>query len=154
MEVDLGYSRSARVVWEGALDSGQAEMTVESGALGSQPASFYARVNHPKRKQQTTPEELLAAACALDYAMAFSALLTEGGHPPGQITVDAVCTLDRLVEGGFRLASIKLDVKGRVPGLDDAEFQRFAAEADIICPTLSVLREDMEVTVQVAMESD
>lgn len=147
MEVDLGYSRSARVVWEGALDSGQGEVTVESGALGNQVASFYARVNHPKRRQQTTPEELLAAACALDYSMAFSALLSEANHPPGQITVDAVCTLVRLVEGGFRLASLQLQVKGQVPGLDDAEFQRFAAEANIICPTLSVLREDMDVSV-------
>src|SRR5438552_18936321 len=105
MNIDLGYSRSAKVVWEGGLDDGQGQVTVESDAIGRQLVSFYGRVNHPKRRHQTTPEELLAAACAVDFAMVFSAVLSEAAHPPKRLIVSAVCVLERLIEGGFKLAA-------------------------------------------------
>ena len=153
MEIDLTYSRGAQVVWEGAVDDGQGQVTVESGAIGTQPVSLYARINHPKRRQHTTPEELLAAACAIDFSMAFSAALSEAGHPPTRLTTDAAGVLERLIEGGFKLKAVNLQVRGVVPGLTEEEFQRFAAEGNRICPLLNALRQGIEISLEASLDN-
>src|SRR5207249_1966803 len=112
---------------------------------------FYGRVNHPKRRHQTTPEELLAAACAVDFAMVFSAVLSEAAHPPKRLIVSAVCVLERLIEGGFKLAALKLNISGLVPGLDEVDFQLFVAQGNDICPLLNALRLGIEISLEATL---
>jgi len=142
----IEYDRGARVVWEGNLD-GSGTLTTESNALGEQPVSFYARLNHPKRKQQTTPEELLAAAHALDFAMVLAVVLTEAGHNPQSALVDARCAIERLEEGGFKLSSVTLDVRVRVEGVSQEELERLAQSAHAICPLSLALRNNVQVII-------
>jgi osmotically inducible protein OsmC len=151
MAIDLGYNRSAEAVWEGSVEDGQGEVRFESGSVGTLPVSLYARFNHPKRRHQTTPEELIAAAAALDFCMAFSAALGEAGHAPTRLTVNSVCTMERLLEGGFRLVSVSLSAKCLAPGLSDEEFRRLLAKGNEICPTLMALRPAIEITVEGAL---
>jgi osmotically inducible protein OsmC len=154
MELDLTYSRSAQATWEGSVEDGQGQVTVESGSIGEQPVSLYARINHPKRRQHTTPEELLAAACAVDFSMAFSAALDQAGHSPTRLTTDATGVLERLIEGGFRLKAVKLQVRGVVPDLTGEEFQYYVEEGNRICPLLNALRASIDVSVEGTLDSE
>lgn len=150
MKID--YGRSAHVRWEGDLD-GNGTLSTESGTLGEQPVSFYARLNHPKRRQQTTPEELLAAAHAADFAMVLAVVLAEAGHPPGAIDVDATCAWERLEEGGYKLSSMHLDVRARVPGIGPDELARLVSQANEISPLSMALRGNVDLMVEATLES-
>jgi osmotically inducible protein OsmC len=70
--------------------------------------------------------------------MALSARLTQGGHPPEELRVRAVCTLDR-AEGGYAITTMELDVGGRVPGIDEAAFQEAVRAAEQGCPVSKAL---------------
>jgi osmotically inducible protein OsmC len=149
MKID--YDRGAQVVWEGDLE-GSGTLTTESGALGEQPVSFYARLNHPKRRHQTTPEELLAAAHATDYAMVLAVVLAESGHDPRRATVAARCAIERLEAGGFKLSGVTLEVRADVPGVSQEELERLALVANEICPISLGLLDNVPVSVTAVLE--
>src|SRR5579859_7231369 len=115
--------RHADVTWEGNLTQGKGEITRGSAALGTLPVTWASRAERADGK--TSPEELIAAAHAACYAMAFSNTLNSEGSPPEQLHVTATCALDR-VEGGVKITTMRLEVRGKVPGLDDAKFQEIA----------------------------
>src|ERR1051326_7836544 len=73
--------------------------------------------------------------------MAFSSTLSKGGTPPKQLTVHAVCTLD-----GGKITTMKLDVEGKVPGLDEAAFQEVARQAEQTCPVSNALRNNVQIS--------
>ena len=68
----------ASAVWQGDLGSGNGKVSVASGAFPEQAVTWAARTNRPDPK--TSPEELIAAAHAACYAMAFSNTLATAGH--------------------------------------------------------------------------
>src|SRR5712692_11394950 len=114
--------RKAEVTWEGSLMQGSGKIvSVGSGALGELPITWASRTERSDGK--TSPEELIAAAHAGCYAMAFSNTLNSGGTPPERLHVTATCTLDR-VGGGLKITTVRLDVRGRVPNLDHAGFEQ------------------------------
>src|ERR687894_2085993 len=121
--------RRAVVVWEGNLTEGGGKFTVGSGAMGEMPVTWASRTERPDGK--TSPEELIAAAYASCFAMAFSHTLAEQGNEPEELSISAVCTfhVDQL-----EVATLVLDVQGRVPGLDAEGFQNAAEQADQGCP--------------------
>jgi osmotically inducible protein OsmC len=141
--------RRAEAVWHGNLTQGSGEVTVGSGALPTMPVTWAARTEQPGGK--TSPEELIAAAHAACYAMAFSNTLNTAGTPPEQLTVTAVCTLDR-VEGGVKITHMELTVRGRVPGLDAAGFESAALEAEHGCPVSNALRGNVQVHLTARLE--
>jgi osmotically inducible protein OsmC len=97
--------RRAEVTWDGDLMSGNGRLTLASSSvLQDTPVTWASRTETPGGK--TSPEELLAAAHASCYAMAFSATLARGGTPPQQLNVAAVCSLDRRPEGGFKVTAM------------------------------------------------
>ncbi len=151
MKID--YSRRAHVSWQGDLD-GNGTLTTESHSLGEQPVSFYARLNHPKRRYQTTPEELLAAAHATDFAMIMAVVLSEAGHTPESVQIDATCSWERLEQGGYKIFAMALDVQVRAPGLDVDELSRLAAQANELSPISLALRNNVEITVSAALTGD
>jgi osmotically inducible protein OsmC len=102
--------------------------------------TWKARTERPDPK--TSPEELIAAAHAACYAMALSHTLAGAGHTATELQVGAVCHF----EPGVGITKMGLDVRGSVPGLDEAEFQRLAREGEASCPVSGALRGNVEIS--------
>lgn len=137
--------RNARVVWEGDL-KGSGNVTGGSGALNELPVTFASRVESPDGK--TSPEEMIAAAHATCYAMAFSNVLSEKGSDPERLTVSASCYLD---DGQLKITAVDLDVQGQVSGMDQSGFERAANEAEQACPVSNALRGNVEIRVNATL---
>jgi osmotically inducible protein OsmC len=142
------FERNAQVVWNGGLADGQGTVSSGSGALADLPVTWAARVESPDGR--TSPEELVAAAHAACYAMAFSNTLGTAGHPPEQLDVSAVVS-GELGAGGLKVLSSELTVRGRVPGLDQSEFARLAEEGERSCPISNALRGNIEIRVNATL---
>ncbi len=127
--------RVAAVSWRGGLFDGSGLIESSgSGALGTLPISWSARAESSDGK--TSPEELIAAAHASCYAMAFSLLLAEGGTPPEQLDIRATVTF----VPGTGITSSQLEVSGRVPGLREQAFLAKAEQAKTNCPVSQALK--------------
>ncbi len=135
--------RNAHVTWHGNLPQGNGTLTTGSNALQDLPLSWSARTEGAAGK--TNPEELLAAAHAECYAMSASHALTQAGHKPDELTVEAICSLDPKEGGGFKISTMELHLSGRVPGLSQDEFARIAAEAEKGCPVSNALRQGVAI---------
>jgi osmotically inducible protein OsmC len=137
----MEIQRSAEAVWRGDLKSGQGTASTDTGVLREVPYSFKTRFENDR--QGTNPEELIAAAHAACFSMAFANMLGGAGHAPREIKTRAVLTMKK-VEGGFKLARVHLDTTGRVDGLDAAEFQKTAEKAKDGCPVSQLLKPGLE----------
>jgi lipoyl-dependent peroxiredoxin len=146
-----GFERRAEVVWEGGLAQGSGTVTaVSSGAVSDLPVTWASRVE--RADGRTSPEELLAEAHAACYAMAFSHALNEAGNPPERLEVSGVVSAE-LGDDGLRVTASELTVVGRVPGMDGAEFERVAGEAERSCPISNALRGNLDIRVQARLET-
>ncbi|MEO8456260.1 MAG: OsmC family peroxiredoxin [Chloroflexota bacterium] len=143
--------QKADVVWQGNLRDGSGKLTVATVAFPQQDVTFKARTEGGEK--QTTPEELIAAAHAACYSMAFSNYLSQTNKtPPTTLHTTATTALDR-VEGGLKITRIQLDVEGDVPGVDAGDFQRLAEEAEQRCPVSNALRGNVEIAVNAKLMS-
>jgi osmotically inducible protein OsmC len=104
--------------------------------LNSTPYSFATRFGDAPG---TNPEELIAAAHAGCFSMAFSAALGKAGFTPASIETTANLSLDQ-VGGGFEITTIELNMSAAVPGIDQAKFQAIAEDAKANCPVSKVLK--------------
>lgn len=144
--------RRADVVWEGDLVGGSGTIdAVTSGAFGGLPVTWAARTGADGGK--TSPEELIAAAHAACYAMAFSHALAQAGNPAERLAVSANVGLDPKAEGGVEVTFSQLTVRGRVPGMDQAAFETAAAEAEKGCSVSNALRNNVEISVDAMLEN-
>ena len=143
--------RRAEVEWQGSLIQGSGRVvSVGSGAIGNLPITWAARTERSDGK--TSPEELLAAAHAACFAMAFSHGLAQAGTTAERLHVNATCTFEQ-IEGGFKVSTMVLDVSGKVPGLDQASFEKAAQAAGQGCPVSNALRNNVAITVNAHLES-
>ena len=143
--------RRAEAVWRGDLIGGKGEVTaVSSRAFSQLPVTWASRTEEPNGR--TSPEELIAAAHAGCFAMAFSHGLAQAGTPPRQLDVTATVTFDR-VGDGFRVVSSALSVRGSVPDLDQARFQELADAAKDGCPVSQALKGNVELSVSASLQS-
>ena len=141
--------RTAEAVWEGSLAQGTGAVTLtSSGAAGPLPVTWASRTARSEGK--TSPEELVAAAHASCYCMALSHILGEAGTPPERLEASATVTFAQ-VEGGFKVASSALKVKGTVPGIDAAAFRDAANKAKDGCPTSGALKGNVELSVDASL---
>src|SRR5215210_6685585 len=122
-------TRKATAIWEGGLKGGKGSFKGESGAIGGQ-YNFSSRF---ESGVGSNPEELLAAAEAACFSMAFAGSLEKNGTPPTSVETNAACTVEP-GESGFGITSIKLDVTAVVPGIEDAKFQELAQSTLVGCP--------------------
>ena len=127
--------RSSQASWQGTVPEGGGRIALGSGAFEG-PFTLRARVEDVERA--TNPEELIGAAEAGCYTMSLANLLSEAGHPPDDLRTTARVRLEQL-EAGFSITRIDLETTGEVPGVDEAEFQRFAEEAKATCPVSRAL---------------
>ena len=126
--------RASYAQWKGPLNKGTGTMKLGSGAYEGA-YSFPSRFESGKG---TNPEELIAAAHAGCFSMAFSMLLGNAGFTPTRIDTTAKVHLDA-VEGGFAITRIELETEGEVPGIDEATFQEQAKAAKAGCPVSQAL---------------
>ncbi|HEY7780740.1 MAG TPA: OsmC family peroxiredoxin [Ktedonobacterales bacterium] len=143
--------RQAQATWEGNLFEGHGSVSLSSsGAVADLPVSWVARTEQPGGK--TSPEELIAAAQAACYAMAFSNTLNKDGKPAERLTVNATCSFT-FGDGPARVSSMRIDVTGRVPGLDAAAFEDAAKRAEQGCPVANAIRGNVPIEVSAHLES-
>ena len=122
-------TRTGSAVWEGTIKSGKGNVKLGSGAFEA-PYSFLSRfANGPG----TNAEELIGAAHASCFSMAFALLLEKAGFPPKRISATASLQLKQ-VGDAFRITTIDLDTEADVPGIDEAKFQEQAELAKKNCP--------------------
>ena len=141
----MGEVRHAEVNWSGDLQTGAGIIKyVTSGVFSRLPVSWASRTSAHNGK--TSPEELLAAAHASCFSMAFSARLGKNGTPPADLNVRAEVTFDQ-VDGGWKVTTSTLKVRAVVPGIDDEAFQRIAADARDNCPISKALAGNVELAV-------
>jgi osmotically inducible protein OsmC len=139
--------RRANVVWNGNLFQGSGTLDlVSSEAVQGLPVTWASRTERPDGK--TSPEELIAAAHASCYAMAFSNTLAEQGNEPEELDVSAVCTFDF---GQGKVTSSVLNVRGRVPGLDEEGFKKAAEQGEQNCPVSNALRGNVDIQVNASL---
>lgn len=122
-------ARTGSAVWEGTFRQGKGNVRLGSGALEA-PYSFSSRfANGPG----TNAEELIGAAEASCFSMAFAMILDKAGFPPKRISATASLQLTQ-VDGAFRITTIDLNAEADVPGIDEAKFQEQAELAKKNCP--------------------
>jgi osmotically inducible protein OsmC len=141
--------RNATATWAGSVARGSGELSSPSLVLRNVPFSLAGRT--ASEAEQTSPEELLAAAHAACFAMALSARLTHRHAPPERLTVTATCALDE-VDGFNRIVAGDLAVDVVGPALAQGELEGALKEADERCPFSALLR-DAGATVTVALTS-
>lgn len=114
--------RNASAQWNGDLKAGNGSIRLGSGAFEGK-YSFGTRF---EGAPGTNPEELLGAAHAACFSMAFSLGLAQAGHTPVRVSTTANVSLDK-VSDKMTIVGIELVTEGEVPGIADADFQRIAA---------------------------
>jgi osmotically inducible protein OsmC len=136
----MGISRHATAHWSGDLKTGSGTIsTPQSGLMADTPYGFNTRFGDGKSNgsRGTNPEELIAAAHASCFTMALSNALSEAGHAPD--AVDTRAEVDLSLDGGPTISAIRLKVKAKVPGIDDAKFRAIADDAKQNCPVSKAL---------------
>jgi osmotically inducible protein OsmC len=132
--------RKSEAEWNGDLKSGAGKMKLGSGSYEG-PFTFKSRMEDGPG---TNPEELIAAAHAGCFSMAFSHILTEAGFKPTKVKTGAVVDFGQ-VPGGFSITKITLNTEGTVPGLDEVKFQELAHKAKEGCPVSKALASVPEI---------
>ncbi len=138
--------RKASAEWRGALKDGKGTITTESGVLSQTQYSFGTRFENGPG---TNPEELIGAAHAGCFSMAFSAQLWNAGLVAERIATSATVTLEKL-EAGFTVTEVHLDVKAKVPEATEEAFQKAALEAKGGCPISRLL--NAKITMDARLE--
>lgn len=126
--------RRASAAWNGGLLDGSGKMRLGSGAFEG-PFSFKTRF---EEEPGTNPEELIGAAHAGCFSMAFAATLGKNGFAPERVATDARVHLTK-GETGFSISKIELHTEATVPGIDEAKFQELATAAKNSCPVSRAL---------------
>jgi osmotically inducible protein OsmC len=134
--------RTADAIWRGSMREGEGSISTQSGVLKDSPYSFHTRFEDGAG---TNPEELIAAAHAGCFTMAFSFALNGAKFVADEISTKATLTLDKQ-EDGFAITAVHLDMKAKVPNIDDKTFQEIAAKAKLGCPVSKVLKAEITLT--------
>ena len=130
----MAATSRAEATWEGDLIKGGGHVKPATGAFGELPITWSARAEHTHGK--TSPEELIAAAHASCYCMAFSNGLSKAGHQVERLQTTAEVDF----VPGTGITEIRLHVQGKVHGIDDQGFSKLAEEAKTGCPVSQALK--------------
>ena len=144
----MAVERTANAEWQGDLLSGSGTVSTQSGAVRDATIKWSSRAE--AADENTSPEELIAAAHAACVSMALAHGLAQAGTPPQRIESKATSTFDK-VGDGFRMTKMHLRIRGTVDGLDEDGFRKAAEDAKDNCPVSQALSDDVEVTVEAAL---
>ena len=126
----MKINRRGTAQWQGGIKDGKGALSTESGALQTYPYGFASRF---EGQPGTNPEELLAAAHAGCFTMALSLILGEAKLVAERMDTSATVTLEQ-VEGGYAITAVHLKLEARIPGADQATFERLTGMAKAGCP--------------------
>jgi osmotically inducible protein OsmC len=144
----MAVERTANAVWEGDLTGGSGTVSTQSGVVSNATVKWTSRA--VQADENTSPEELIAAAHATCVSMALANGLAQAGTPPQQLESQATATFDQTPDG-FRLTTMRLQVRGQVEGLDEEGFRQAAEDAKENCPVSQALKGNVELTVDAAL---
>ncbi|HWI84118.1 OsmC family protein [Ramlibacter sp.] len=140
----------ASVHWDGAGKAGKGKVSTGSGALQDFPYGFTSRFEGDR--QGTNPEELVGAAHAACFTMAFAFACERAGVATSSIDTSATVRLAKQGEG-FAIDRIALTLDATVPGLDEQKFQELAQAAKQNCPLSKALAAVPEITLQARLRA-
>ena len=146
----MAATRRSTAIWEGDLAHGTGGVSADTSHAYSDLAVSWASRTE-RADGRTSPEELLASAHASCYAMALSHILGQGQTPPQRLQVEAAVTFDQ-VEGGFKVTTSALTVRGAVAGIDAEAFRQAAETAKDNCPISQALRGNVQLSVEATFE--
>jgi osmotically inducible protein OsmC len=139
-------TRDATAVWAGAGKDGRGTLTTQSATLKETPYSANTRFGDGKG---TNPEELIAAAHAGCFSMALAFQLGGAGHTPEEIRTKADLSIEK-EDAGWRIKSVVLNLRAKVPGVSREEFMKLAEAAKANCPVSKVL--NAQITLKAELE--
>ena len=139
--------RKGSAVWTGGLKDGKGTVSTASGVLNNTQYSFATRFENGAG---TNPEELIGAAHAGCFSMAFSAALEKAGLKAERVATEAAVSLEKQ-DAGFAITAVHLTTTGKVPGATNEQFQKIANDAKAGCPVSKVL--NAKITLDAKLES-
>src|SRR5882762_4173390 len=135
----MKIKRHGSAAWQGGLKDGKGAISTESGALNAYPYGFASRF---EGQRGSNPEELIGAAHAACFTMALSLILGENKLRADQMDTATEVTLEQ-VEGGFAITAVHLTLKAKIPGTDQATFEKLAGKAKAGCPVSKLLKAEI-----------
>ena len=146
----MSADKKASVHWEGAGKAGKGQISTETGALSDYPYGFGSRFGDDRNG--TNPEEILGAAHAACFTMAFAFAAEAEGIAVQTADTRAAVRLSK--DGaGFKIDRITLELDAVVPDIDDAKFQELAEGAKQNCPLSKALASVPEITLKATLKS-
>ena len=140
-------NKTASAHWAGNLKQGKGTISTESGALKDNPYGFNTRFEN---QPGTNPEELIGAAHAGCFSMAFAMLLGEENFTPDSIDTQATVTLEKQSDG-FAVTAVHLKMHARIPGIEQSKFDEIAGKAKSGCPISKLL--NAKITLDATLKS-
>jgi len=148
----MAETRHATATWSGNLTEGSGMLLyVSSGAFSRMPITWGSRT--AAHEGRTSPEELLAAAHASCFSMAFSNQLAKNGTVAEKLDVRVDVTADKR-DAGWTVLSSAIQVTGVVPGIDAETFAKLADAAKDGCPISRAIAGNVELTVEPTLLSE
>lgn len=141
----MALDSTGRTRWEGDLLTGSGITSLDSGAAEPMRVTWKARSE--EHGGLTSPEELIAAAHASCYSMAFSSALAKNDSPPTSLDVEATATFIP----GTGITQMQLSVDAVVEGIDDDRFQELALSAKENCPVSQALKGNVPITLSATL---
>lgn len=139
------FARHVDVEWNGTLMEGNGTATAGTGAF-TLPVTFPSRINETG-DGKTTPEELLAGAHAICYAMVLTNTIGKQGGKATRVRVTATVTADKS-DAGIKVVSsnLKAVVEG-LEGIDPKGLNELATNAEKGCPISNAIRGTVAISV-------
>ncbi len=134
--------RTATAKWTGSGKDGKGLLSTQTGTLSNTQYSFTSRFENGAG---TNPEELIAAAHAGCFNMAFAFMLGDSGFSPDEINTTATLSIENQA-GAWTVTSINLDVKAKVKEIDQTKFKQIADNAKKNCPISRLLNTNITMT--------
>jgi lipoyl-dependent peroxiredoxin len=135
----MRINRKGSAAWQGGIKDGKGTISTESGALNAYPYGFSSRF---EGQRGSNPEELIAAAHASCFTMALSLILGEAKLTAQQMETSAEVRLEQ-IDGGWAITAVHLTLKAKVPGADQATFEKLAAKAKANCPVSKLFKAEI-----------
>ena len=139
--------RNGSAVWKGGLKDGTGTVSTASGVLKDTQYSFSTRFEDGIG---TNPEELVAAAHAGCFSMAFSGQLGAAGLTAEHIATTASVNLEK-TDAGFTVTAVHLTMRAKVPGASQEAFDTAANNAKAGCPISRLL--NATITLDATLEA-
>lgn len=144
----MAVESTGKAHWEGSLFEGKGVASLGSGVGGEFKVNWKARAEE-HADGVTNPEELIAAAHATCFSMAFSARLAKAGSPPNSLDTSATTTF----VPGEGITKVELSVVGDVDGMTESDFVSLAEDAKENCPVSQALKGNVEITLEASLAS-